>query len=139
MAVYSWLHLHCTEQKCASFGSRRGICGRRRNRGSRLALGPRWPRYMWREAAFFIFLYFSKSFFTKKNIFGFTIYRFVPLPPDRGRQTPTPNIKAEVPPGPPTHAFAANNIHRGKKGETWSEGGSCNSETLLDSALVICR
>jgi len=48
--------------------------------------------------------------------------------PAGGRQAP-PNIKAEV---PRTPAFAANNIHRGKKGETWGEGGSCNSEALPD-------
>jgi len=70
--------------------------------------------------AFFIFLYFSKSFFTE------IYFRFHNLQV----YTPTvPNIKAEVPPHPP--AFAANNIHRGKK-ETWGEGGSCNNEALPD-------
>ena len=48
----------------------------------------------------------------------------------------SPNIKAEP---PHTPVFAANNIHRGEKRETWGEGGSCNSEALPDSALVICR
>ena len=84
--------------------------------------------------AFFSFLYFSKLFFTE-IYFRFAIYRNVPLPGGRGlyaiktsvlshggpyrplggRQAPTPNIKAEVPPKSPTPAFAANNIHRGKK------------------------
>ena len=34
---------------------------------------------------FFIFTFF-KIVFLQKYIFGFTIYRFVPLPPGRGRQ-----------------------------------------------------
>ena len=53
--------------------------------------------------------------------------------PGRGRQAPTPNIKAEV---SPTPVFAANNIQE-RRGVR--EGGSYDSETLLDSALVICR
>ena len=86
----------------------------------------------------FFHFYIFQNYFLQKYIFGFTIYRNVPLPPGRGgrglyaikifvlshggpyrpaggRQAPTPNIKAEVPPRPPTPAFAANNIHRGKK------------------------
>ena len=74
------------------------------------------------------FLYIFQNRFLQKYIFGFTIYRFIPLLPGRGyvikisvlsnggpyrlaggRQAP-PNIKAEVPP-----IFAANNIHRGKR------------------------
>ena len=54
--------------------------------------------------------------------------------PAGGRQAP-PNIKAEV----PSPAFAANNIHRGKKERRGGEGGSYNSEALPDSTLVICR
>jgi len=76
----------------------------------------------------FLYFYIFQNRFLQKYIFGFTIYRFITLPPGRGyvikisvlsnggpyrlaggRQAP-PNIKNEVPP-----AFAANNIHRGKK------------------------
>jgi len=74
----------------------------------------------WEGKRRFFHFYIFQNRFLQKYIFGFTIYRFVPLPPGRGaaaplpggmglyaikisvlsQQTP-PNIKAEVPPGPP--------------------------------------
>ena len=99
----------------------------------------------------FLYFYIFQNHFLQKYIFGFTIYRFIPLPPGRGyvikisvlsnggpyrlaggRQAP-PNIKTEV----PLHLQQTTSIEG--KGETWGEGVSCNSETLPDSALVICR
>jgi len=34
----------------------------------------------------FFYFYTFKKYFLQKHIFGFTIYSFIPLPPDRGRQ-----------------------------------------------------
>ena len=105
------------------------------------------PNLTWRVFYIFIFfkIVFTEIYFRFHNLQVYT--PAAPLPggrglyvikicvlshegpyrPAGGRQAP-PNIKAEVPPP----AFAANNIHRGKKERRGVRGGSCNSEALSD-------